>query len=136
MTNPDKYIRKFFFDKLNNIVVNGKTISVHDFIAPENKNEYILMTTQSRQENNESKCGVKWDCQIIIDVVTLYDGSAGSRLLADDIMNRVIELTTNNNIIIENHTFINCTRDFNDLSIRTTTQSIFRKLVTFNLKIK
>ena len=39
MINPDKHIRKYFFDALNNQVVDTKTITVHDYRAPTNKDE-------------------------------------------------------------------------------------------------
>ncbi|AQW91329.1 hypothetical protein [Elizabethkingia anophelis] len=135
MKNADKWIRKYFVDTLNNMVVNGKTITIHDMRVPENKDAYILMTTQSKQENNEVKCGLRYDCQITLDVVTIYNNIAGSRLLADDIMEEVMKRTQS--ILIQNFQTLTVEKDFPaDISTITSTQSIFRKLIIFNLKIR
>ncbi|MCT3835880.1 hypothetical protein HZQ49_18675 [Elizabethkingia anophelis] len=115
--------------------VNGKTISIHDYRIPDNKDVYILMTTQSKQENNEVKCGLRYDCQITLDVVTIYNNIAGSRLLADDIMEEIMKRTQS--ILIQNFQTLTVEKDFPaDISTITSTQSIFRKLIIFNLKIR
>ncbi|MDV3593901.1 hypothetical protein CMU87_15615 [Elizabethkingia anophelis] len=135
MRNPDKYIRQYFYNTLNGMSVNGKTISIHDYRIPDNKDSYILMTTQSKQENNEVKCGLRYDCQITLDVVTIYNNIAGSRLLADDIMEEVMNRTQS--ILIQNFQTLTVEKDFPaDISTITSTQSIFRKLIIFNLKIR
>lgn len=135
MRNPDKYIRQYFYNTLNGMSVNGKTISIHDYRIPDNKDAYILMTTQSKQENNEVKCGLIYDCQITLDVVTIYNNIAGSRLLADDIMEGVINRTQP--ILIQNFQILTVEKDFPaDIYTITSTQSIFRKLIIFNLKIR
>lgn len=135
MRNPDKYIRQYFYNTLNGMSVNGKTISIHDYRIPDNKDAYILMTTQSKQENKEVKCGLRYDCQITLDVVTIYNNIAGSRLLADDIMEEVMNRTQS--ILIQNFQILTVEKEFpSDISTITSTQSIFRKLIIFNLKIR
>ena len=62
MRNPDSWIRKYFSETLNNISVSGKTIPIYDYRAKDNDNAYILMTTQSKEEDFSVKCGIKWDC--------------------------------------------------------------------------
>ncbi|WP_395762351.1 hypothetical protein ACH34C_07020 [Elizabethkingia anophelis] len=135
MRNPDKYIRQYFYNTLNGMSVNGKTIYIHDYRIPDNKDAYILMTTQSKQENKEVKCGLRYDCQITLDVVTIYNNIAGSRLLADDIMEEVMNRTQS--ILIQNFQILTVEKEFpSDISTITSTQSIFRKLIIFNLKIR
>ncbi|MDV3749079.1 hypothetical protein CMU21_14700 [Elizabethkingia anophelis] len=134
MKNADKWIRKYFVDTLNNMVVNGKTITIHDMRVPENKDAYILMTTQQKSEGDPTKCDTPWDCYITLDVVTIYNNIAGSRLLADDIMEEVMKRTQN--VLVNGFTVKKQSLDFPpDISTITSTQAIFRKLVTFNLII-
>ncbi|MDV3982819.1 hypothetical protein CMT48_17265 [Elizabethkingia anophelis] len=134
MKNVDKWIRKYFVDTLNNMVVNGKTITIHDMRIPDNKDAYILMTTQQKSEGDPTKCDTPWDCYITLDVVTIYNNIAGSRLLADDIMEEVMKRTQN--VLVNGFTVKKQSLDFPpDISTITSTQAIFRKLVTFNLII-
>ncbi|MCT3693157.1 hypothetical protein HZP84_16300 [Elizabethkingia anophelis] len=134
MKNADKWIRKYFVDTLNNMVVNGKTITIHDMRIPDNKDAYILMTTQQKSEGDPTKCNTPWDCYITLDVVTIYNNIAGSRLLADDIMEEVMKRTQN--VLVNGFTVKKQSLDFPpDISTITSTQAIFRKLVTFNLII-
>ncbi|MCT4228715.1 hypothetical protein HZP39_04275 [Elizabethkingia anophelis] len=134
MRNPDKYIRQYFYNTLNGMSVSGKTISIHDYRVPENKDAYILMTTQQKSEGDPTKCDTPWDCYITLDVVTIYNNIAGSRLLADDIMEEVMKRTQN--VLVNGFTVKKQSLDFPpDISIINSTQAIFRKLVTFNLII-
>lgn len=135
MINPDKYIRKFFFDALNSKKVDGKTITVHDFRAPLNSDAYILMTNQSMTPNFDNKCDtVSWDCNITLDVVTVYNNVTGSRLLADNIKEMVMNETET--ISITNFNVDNFRMSFpDDLNLITSTQSIFRKLINYEFKI-
>lgn len=134
MRNPDKYIRQYFYNTLNGMSVNGKTISIHDYRIPDNKDAYILMTTQQKSEGDPTKCDTPWDCYITLDVVTIYNNIAGSRMLADDIMEEVMKRTQN--VLVSGFTVKKQSLDFPpDISTITSTQTIFRKLVTFNLII-
>ncbi|MVW92451.1 hypothetical protein FCL53_10790 [Elizabethkingia meningoseptica] len=134
MKNADKWIRKYFVDTLNNMVVSGKTITIHDMRVPDNKDAYILMTTQQKSEGDPTKCDTPWDCYITLDVVTIYNNIAGSRLLADDIMEEIMKRTQN--VLVNGFTVKKRSLDFPpDISTITSTQAIFRKLITFNLII-
>lgn len=135
MINPDKYIRKFFFNALNGKVVDGNAITIHDFRAPLNSNAYILMTNQSMTPNFDNKCDtVSWNCNITLDVVTVYQNVTGSRLLADNIKEMVMNNTST--ISIDNFNVDNFTMTFpDDLNLITNTQSIFRKLINYEFKI-
>ena len=135
MINPDKYIRKYFFDTLNNQVVDTKTITVHDFRAPINKDAYIIMINQSMTPNLDNKCDiVSWNCFIILDVVTVYDNISGSRVLADNIKEMVMNQTQN--ISVDNFSVDEVTISYpDDLNTITNTQSIFRKLINYEFKL-
>ena len=92
---PDKWIRKAVYDAVNGIVVDTKTINCYDSRIPSNEDNYILLTTQTNNVNKRNKCEYSWESSILIDIVTRYKltGNTGSRLLADNILDKVRELT-------------------------------------------
>ena len=138
---PDKYIRQAVFNAINNLVVDTLTIPAFDSRVSGNviPDHFILMTTQTSQVNQMTKCGDVWESSILIDVVTTYDGSGntGSRLLAEDIMNTVrysvnnISLLPSSGLVIQKQT-----QDFpNDIVTITENENIFRKLMRLELTI-
>lgn len=131
--NPDKYIRKYFFEKLNNITVSGKAVNIHDYRVPTNSDAYILMQNQNSDEDNNTKCDSnKYICRITLDVVTIYKNGQGSRLLADDIKEAVMNLTQS--IEIDNFILQDVSISYpDDLNLKTPTQEIFRKLIVYEL---
>lgn len=134
MRNPDKWIRKYFFETLNNLSVGGATFKVYDSVSTAFGSTYIILSTQSKSENYEVKCGMRWDCDIILDIVTIFTGK-GSRLLVDDASEKVVD--TCNNILIEHFDLINKSREYpNEFIINNGEQTIFRKLIKYNLKLK
>lgn len=135
MITPDKWIRKYFSTELANLQVNGKNIPISDYRLPLNSDAYILLTTQEKSHDLENKCGKIWNFSQTLDCVTIYNGNTGSRLLVDDIHEAVLNIC--NSIQVENFKVL----DFNftfapDLSTITNTQSIYRKIIIFNLKLK
>lgn len=95
-TLPDKYIRKAVFDAVNNITVDGETIFCYDMrLTGKGKDNYILLSTQINDVDKRTKCGNDWRSSILIEVYVRYKltGNTGSRLLADNIMEEVKDLT-------------------------------------------
>ena len=135
MRTPDKWIRKYFATTLAGLTVQGKAIPISDFRIPTNSTAYILMTTVDKSHDQETKCNKVWNFSQTLDIVTVYDGNTGSRLLCDDIHEAVLNACEN--IQIENFTVLDKGCDFApDLSSATSTQSIFRKIIIFNIKLK
>ena len=135
MKTPDKWIRKYLSTALTNLTVNGKLIPVSDTRIPANSNAYILLTTIDKSNPIETKCGRVWRASINIDIITVYDGNNGSRVFAEDIENEVLARITNPTI--DGFTVDGVDIDFApDLSTITTTQTIFRKIIIYNLKLK
>ena len=138
---PDKYIRKAIFNAVNNIVVDTLTIPAYDSRVFGNTipNHFILMTTQTSQVNQMTKCGDVWESSILIDIVTTYDGSGntGSRLLADNILDAVRNAT--NNLVLDVASGLVIQKqiqDFpNDIVTITENENIFRKLMRIELTI-
>jgi len=135
MRNPDKYIRKYFFDTLNGMVVNGKTIPVYDTNTPNNEKFLVILSTQAGSDNWKSKCSVDKDREILIDVVTRFKGLVGSRAMADDIVEKILELTQN--IQIENFTIQYYNKSFpTDLTLTQSAETIHRKFINYQIKLK
>lgn len=138
---PDKYVRKAVFDAVNNLVVNTLTIPAYDSRVSGNviPQHFILMTTQTNQVNQMTKCGDVWESSILIDIVTTYDGSGntGSRLLADNILDAVRNAT--NNLVLDVASGLVVQKqiqDFpNDIVTITENENIFRKLMRLELTI-
>ena len=138
---PDKYIRKAIFNAVNNIVVDTLTIPAYDSRVSGNviPQHFILMTTQTNQVNQMTKCGDVWESSILLDIVTTYDGSGntGSRLLADNILDAVRNAT--NNLVLDVASGLvvqKQTQDFpNDIVTITENENIFRKLMRIELTI-
>ena len=138
---PDKHIRKAVFNAVNNIVVDTLTIPAFDSRVSGNTipQHFILMTTQTNQVNQMTKCGDVYESSILIDIVTTYDGSGntGSRLLADNILDAVrnatnsLALSASSGLVIQKQT-----QDFpNDIVTITDNENIFRKLMRLEFTI-
>lgn len=135
MFNPDKYIRKFFVSALSNMVVGGKTIKVYDTHTPNNEDNLIILSTQTGSNDWETKCGITKNRIIEIQVITRFKGNAGNRQLLDDIIEEIQQRCQN--IQIDNFTVQNWSFSVsNDFVSPTTTETIFRKIINYNLKIK
>ena len=133
--NPNKYLRKAFFDVLNNITVSGNVIKCYDeritgASVPAN---YILLSTQTKSQDKYTKCADRWNVDILIDIVTTYPatGNTGSKLLADDIEEQVINLEET--IILSGGYKINQRELVSSDSLVTigTTSNVFRQLIRF-----
>ena len=133
--NPNKWLRKAFFDKLNNIMVDGFSIPCFDervtgsFVPF----HYILLSTQTKREDKYNKCNDRWDCDILLDIITTYPatGNTGSKLLAENIEEQVINLE--NSISLGGGFKIN-ERSLVSSDSQTTigvTTNVFRQLIRF-----
>jgi len=136
-TLPDKWVRKAVYDAINNIVVDGLVMPCYDQRVTRDDNSdipmhYILLTTQSNIVNKSSKCDWDYESSILIDIITSYDlpGNPGSRLLADNILDAVIQAT--NALALDagsGLTIYSQTPTFpNDITTITKKEAIFRKL--------
>lgn len=135
MKNPDKWIRKYFYQTLSNMVVNGLPVKLYDTTTPNNDSAIIVLSTQSGQDNWQTKCSVDKLRDINIDVITKYNGNVGSRVLLDDIIEEVLQRTekiTVENFIVQ---FFNISFPL-DLNQSTSTETIYRKIIKYSLKLK
>lgn len=139
---PDKWIRKAIYTAINNIVVDGETIPCYDSRVTSDTipQHYVLMTTQTNDVSKENKCEHFWESDILLDIITSYDstGNTGSRLLADNILDEVRRLTDSLTLdVASGLNIIFNTQSFpNDISTITPNESVFRKFIRIQLKIR
>ena len=82
MNNPNKHIRKYFFDALN-----GTSIPVFDTRqATEGSNLCYLILDQNNQREDETKCNIATTQNLTIEVIERVQrfGNAGSRVALDN----------------------------------------------------
>ena len=135
MQEPSKWIRQYFVNAFANMVVNGKTVKVYDTHTPNNDDILIILSTQTGSNDRIDKCSITKNRTIEIQVITRYPGNTGSRLLLDDIVeeiqNRIQE------IVIPNFKVWYWNISFpQDFTTNTETETIFRKIINYNLIIK
>lgn len=136
--NPDKHIRKAIFDKINNIVVSGKTIPCYDSRATNAPSNYVLLTAQTKEVLKETKCDYEWETSTLIEIYTKVSssGNTGSRVLLNDIEQAVYTLL-NPKLTVPG--FANITQNItfeNSLETITDTEIIFRSFLRLNLTLK
>lgn len=97
--NPDKWIRKAISDRINNMIVSGKTIPCVDvnYTGSTQPLFYVAMSTQTKSSRAFTKCKKQWDCTVLLDAITRYPGTGntGSRVLLNDIEDTIIQLMHN-----------------------------------------
>ena len=144
---PDKWVRKAIYTAINNMIVldelNSQSLQVPCFdsrVPTTNaKDYYVLLTTQTNRVDKSVKCGYRWESSILLDIVTKYNstGNAGTRLFADNILDKARELT--NSLVLDatsGLTVVRQTQEFpNDFVSFTPTQSVFRKLMRIEFLI-
>jgi hypothetical protein len=146
-TLPEKWIRKAIFDVINNISVvdemSGDVLVVKCYdsrvMADNDITQYVLMTTQTNTVDKSTKCGNRWESSILLDIVTTFNGAGnyGSRLLADNILDKVRELTDSLTLdVASGLEVVYQSQDFpNDLVTVTSTENIYRKFMRIELLI-
>ena len=143
-TLPDKWIRKAVSEAINDIVVDSLVIPCFDQRVTRNVNSdipmhYVLMTTQSNEVDKNNKCEWFWESQILLDIFTSYDapGNPGSRLLADNILEKVkdqllgftLDVGSDLEIITQTMSFPS------DISTTIKKENVFRKFLRLELLI-
>lgn len=135
MQEPSKYIRQYFYNAFANMVVNGKTVNVYDTHTPNNDDALIILSTQTGSNDRIDKCSITKNRTIEIQVITRFKGNTGSRLLLDDILEEIQNRVQNiqvNNFTVQDWD-VQFTQDF---ATTNTTETIFRKIINYNLIIK
>ncbi len=138
---PDQYIRKAVYNAINNISVDGKTIPCYDYrvTGRTKKDYYTIISTQTNLVNKANKCEYSWNSSVLIDVFTRYNGSGnpGSRLFADNISDKVRELTDKLSLDVSSDLTIVWQRQSfpNDIVSITKNENVFRKFIRIDFYI-
>lgn len=132
MKNPDKWIRKGIIGVLG---INTP-YRVYDMRVSGNNvpNNYIILSTQTKQEGMENKCGNGWDCTILIDIVTRFMGTSnpGNREVVNDIEEYVIQQMEG--FSAEGFSLFSVEMESStSLDTLTDTQNVFRQLVRYRI---
>ena len=132
MRNPDKYIRKYFFDYLTD-----EGLTVFDTRpGTQNHNQYIVLSTQSKQLIEGNKCFPNWDSTINLEVVEYEakDGNTSSRVWLNDTEEKITQAYLNADIF---DNFAITVRGYNttDLNTYGTNEIIKRTIITINFKL-
>ncbi|KPE49765.1 hypothetical protein [Chryseobacterium indologenes] len=134
MKNPDKWLRKYFKDTLSNMIVNGIPVKLYDAMTPNKDTAMIILSTQSGSDQRNNKCSLDKMRDINIDVITRYAGNVGSRAFLDDIIEEILKRTEK--ITVENFIVQYYNKSYPlDLNQSTSTETIFRKIIKYSLKL-
>lgn len=130
----DRWVRKAVYDALSPLSVGSIDVPLYDtYTTSSDDRFYILMTTQTADELQPNKCESRLTGSLLLDIVTRYRGrgNVGSRLLSDQIAEQVVvgldglQLDVASGLDLYNLRF-----SFpNDLTIKTDSENIFRKLI-------
>jgi plastocyanin domain-containing protein len=131
MLNPDKYIRKYFYDYL---ISQG--IACYDSRQGLEYNTiYVLLSTQSKLLEQGNKCGLNYDATIVLEIIQVRpkQGNAGSRLVINDVEESVINAYISAEI--ENFNITNKDYSTTDLVTYGLNETIKRTIITINFKL-
>jgi hypothetical protein len=131
MVNPDKYIRKYFYDYLSNegfnIFDSSQGVDNQDFC--------VLLSTQSKNIEYGNKCVNNWDSTILIEIIERLPnvGNTGSRVKINDAENEINVAYE----LIELDDFKITTKAYQttDLVTYGLNEIINRVIITINLKL-
>lgn len=133
MVNPNKYIRKALYDAISteyecfDIQVTGNT----------NPTQYVIISTQDKGIDKATKCGNRWVCATLLDIVCIYNGAGnvGSRVVNDDMENTILGLIEN--ITVSGYTIVNTSYEFpSNLDSSTATQTVYRNFIRVVLTLE
>lgn len=92
MNNPGKYIRKAFIDSLGSL-----NIPIYDTAIPndiDTPKQYILLSSQTKNEKNRSKCDKMWSCSINIEIYNRSNRASVSTAILDDFEQQITDIIT------------------------------------------
>jgi hypothetical protein len=133
MVNPNKYIRKAIYDAVN------ATYPCFDTQVTGNLNptQYVLISTQDKEDLNPNKCAHRWQVATLLDLVCIYNGAGnvGSRLANDDmeetIKNLILNLqVTGFNVLTQRNEYPS------NLDSSTETQTVYRNFIRVILTLE
>ena len=131
MNNPNKHIRKYFFDALN-----GTSIPVFDTRqATLKENICYLILDQNNQREDETKCNIATTQNLTIEVIERVQrfGNAGSRVALDDATESLY--TAFDNITLTDYQITQKSISDNSVITYDTNEILNRNIVTLTFKL-
>jgi hypothetical protein len=133
MVNPNKYVRRALFEAIKNDYPCFDTQVTGD----SNPNQYVLISTQDKEIDKNTKCSYQWISYTLLDLVCIYNGAGnvGSRLANDQMEDTIMALIEN--IEVEGFTVKNRRYEFpSNINTTTSTQSVFRSFIRVILTLE
>jgi len=131
--NPNKHIRKAICDLVNPVY------PCFDMQVTGNLNptQYVLISTQDKEDTNPNKCAHRWEVATLLDIVCIYNGAGntGSRVANDDMEQAIRSLLENiqidgYNVLIQNFEYSS------NLDNITSTQVVYRNFIRLILTLE
>lgn len=128
--NPNTPIRTALVDGLR-VAVSGNTWAG---ILPKDRGvleNYILITSQTKNSTERSKCGFEWLCTVNFDIYHLNLLGYNSCVEVDEVEAKIISFIENGFTVVgfdlKSHELVNSV----DLNLDTDTNSIERRVLTY-----
>jgi len=131
MTNPNKHIRKYFFDALS--VTNIPVFDSRQ--ATEKANICYLLLDQNNEREDETKCNIATTQNMTIEVIERVQrfGNAGSRVALDNATESLY--TAFDNMTLSDYSITNKSISDNTVITYDTAEIINRNIVTLTFKL-
>jgi hypothetical protein len=133
MVNPNKQVRKSLYTVIKDVYPCFDTQVTGDL----NPTQYVLISTQDKEIDKNTKCGYQWISYTLLDLVCIYNGAGnvGSRLANDQMEDTIMALIEN--IQVEGFTVKNRRYEFpSNINTTTATQSVFRSFIRVILTLE
>ena len=132
MRDPSLALRKAYFEALD-----GMVYDVPVFNRPPNREKYpfILLSNQTAVDISD-KTSYCWECTILVDIVTGFDGDFGGGMQADEIGEEVIGIIRTRaegylDLGAELQVVTTTIDDVSSIDSQSQTHYIYRKLIRF-----
>lgn len=130
MVNPDKYIRKAYVDMCNEFVTTWEA-GVPKNIIPVPPT-YAIISNQTRNPTERSKCGYEWMCSITVDINHVRNVGYFGSAIVDDIEESIINVLESDQLVVPGFV-VKQTRFIQSqpLTASSSTQTITRKVLVY-----
>jgi hypothetical protein len=102
-----------------------------------NPTQYVIISTQDKEDLNPNKCAHRWQVATLLDLVCIYNGAGnvGSRLANDDMENSILLLIEN--LQVSGFNVLTQRNEFpSNLDSSTETQTVYRNFIRVILTLE
>lgn len=95
MKIPGLQLRTAYFSLLSGTITsNGSIVPVFDTVPPKQDYPFIVLSTQNETENTAKGCN-GFDANILVDIVTGFEGGFGGKKQSDEIAQQIYNSVMN-----------------------------------------